>query len=157
MKHLLTIALLVAALSVSKAQNCNIVMIDDYCTMINDDFARYEFDRHEPRESVYRKMQHLKLMSNDSLAIVYLANCKDMLRLFTLHFVDDSLKMLSMLQKTNKKTSKDFYLIAIQNVQMYYVNDIKLVEGNKTYFDNECYTVIVSEEKKQIRTDILMK
>jgi len=159
MKHLLTIALLIAALSVSRAQNCNIVMIDDYCTMINDDFARYELRKHQHYDSVLSVLKHLKV-KRDSVSILYLANCKDMMRFYVLNFTDSLLTSVFIEQPTGKR-KKDldgFFYVELDNVKTYYVRDIKYVnDDGAAIFDNECYTIEVSKAKKAIQTTIIMK
>ena len=159
MKHFLTIALLLAALSASRAQNCNIVMIDDYCTMIDDDFARYELRKHQSYDSVLSVLKHLKV-KRDSVSILYLANCKDMMRFYVFNFTDSLLTSVFIEQPTGKR-KKDldgFFYVAIEDVKTYYVRDIKYVnDDGAAIFDNDCYTIQVSKAKKAIETTIIMK
>lgn len=154
MKHLL---LFLFCSAVAIAQNCNYLMIDDYCTKTaNDDFERYEFNKHEHYNSVINKLSHLKI-SKDSNTIIYLAKCKDMQRMYALHFTDNKLNMMDIMQATNKKYSDALLKVAIENVKMYFVEQIKHEKDGVTYFDNDCYTVKVEQTKNAIKTTILMK
>jgi len=154
MKHLL---LFLFCSSFAVAQNCNYLMIDDYCTKTaNDDFERYEFTKHEHYSSVINKLKHLKI-SKDSNTIIYLAKCKDMQRMYALHFRDKKLTLMEIMQATNKKYEEGLFNVAIDNVKMYFVEQIKYEKDGVAYFDNECYTVTVQKTKNAIKTTILMK
>jgi len=132
-------------------------MIDDYCTKTADDqFERYEFTKHEHYNSVLNKLSHLKI-SKDSNTIIYLAKCKDMQRMYALHFTENKLTLLEVMQATNNKYSDALLKVAIDNVKMYYVEQTKYVQDGVTYFDNDCYTVSVQKTKNAIKTSILLK
>lgn len=80
-----------------------------------------------------------------------------MQRMYALHFRDKKLTLMEIMQATNKKYEEGLFNVAIDNVKMYFVEQIKYEKDGVAYFDNECYTVTVQKTKNAIKTTILMK
>ena len=77
--------------------------------------------------------------------------------MYALHFRDKKLTLMEIMQATNKKYEEGLFNVAIDNVKMYFVEQIKYEKDGVAYFDKECYTVTVQKTKNAIKTTILMK